>query len=204
MFGFDAFHVGVLDDNLRGLIDQAKQSIKEMPLDRLASAKDLVQRYSIAPPELHFDKVYVTSYEKEVSAEDHPSSFFIRHGESYKRQVVVYHVPVSGDTDFLRYAPNPNLMWTHELQTGRGSEGVEVYFEIIVFGDDGERVKRSYEEIKTNLTKQLTNVTNQIKAYNESLPHQIEEFVNQRKQELTKQSSILDQLGVPVKKSNHD
>lgn len=202
MYSFNLFSEGYLDQYLKYQLAQAKDQIKSLSLQALEDP-DFVQKQvderTIASPELDFEGVFASSYEKEIPASHHPNSFFMDEGRSFPRQVIVYHVPLKGSVEMLKYMPNPAIVWSEEVLQERSAETTNICFEIINFGDDAERVKRSFDEFKQKVTTQLGHIQNQISGYNSGLETFVKECVEARKNELGKQKGVLDSLGVPVK-----
>jgi hypothetical protein len=198
---FKAFQEAYLADHLRERLRYIEEQIRSLRQSELTEAEQKFSKETIAVPVLKFDNAYITHYEKDIPAEEHPQSFFFDRGESYPRQVVVYHVPMEGDTDMLKFAPSTNLLWTYDLEVKRQGEKDEVSFEIIVFTEDPEKFNQQYEQIKNNLTKQLENVSRDVNSYNDSLPTQVTDLISKRRSVLGKQDGFLSSLGVPVKDS---
>jgi hypoxanthine-guanine phosphoribosyltransferase len=67
----------------------------------------LVQKYSFERINIEFDKMTVSSYEKDIPSEYFPTSFYVIEGKSYKKDVIIYHIPFYGNSDLLRYKTNP-------------------------------------------------------------------------------------------------
>lgn len=203
MYSFNLFTEGELSSYLKYQLEREKEAIKSSDLSTISDLdyiKGIVSRLTMTPPQLKFDDVFASDYEKEIPADRHPNAFFIDSGRSFPRQVIVYHIPFVGSLDLLKYKPNPAILWSQEVSQERRGEGTNICLEVINFGDDAERVKREFDEFKQKITTQLGHITNQVKAFNESLDQHISECVEARKKELGKQKGVLDQLGVPVKK----
>jgi hypothetical protein len=156
----------------------------------------LVSKFSLDIPYLKRDEVSVDTSERMIPAEMFPWSFNVYQGKSYPRQVITYHVPFSGDMDLLRYTPSTRIMWTQEMEV----VGQALTFEIVVFSQDSQALKREADSVIDRLAQQLGHLRTQGEAFNASLAEKARTIVEGRKAELLKRSSLLGGLGVPIKK----
>ena len=143
-----------------------------------------------------------------IPASRHPSAmFFMDEDEmdrSFKRQVIIYHFPFSGDINVLDYVPNPHILWTQEfIYDDSSHDEAEITFEVVNFADDPEAVKRQSEQTVGSLKTQLRHISNQLRGHNESLRQEIIQRVRDRKNDLMKKSDFLSKLGVPVRKKEN-
>src|SRR3989338_232977 len=203
---FKPFLKGQLDGVLRNCIEQVRQKVHSEKSDYLLNVDEaeyirhLISEFHIEPPQINTEAKFITYEERMIESERHPSAFFLDPGESYKRQVVIYHLPVTGDVEILNFKPNPSLLWTTELTHETTNEGDFLLFDVINFNNDTEVIKRAENEVIGNLTKQIGNIKNQIDGYNASLPQEVEQIVKARKKDLLDKGDFLSTLGVPVKK----
>ncbi len=153
----------------------------------------------VEPLEIHEDQIYVSSSEQMIPAEYFPRSFDVRSGKSYKKDIIKFHVPFSGNSELLWCKPSSRILWSMEIETS----GNEFCFEIINFSDDAESIKRKKDSNIQNIIKQLGNVISEVDRYNSFIEVQIKQAFESRKQRILAKSGILASLGVPVKKS-HD
>lgn len=202
MHSFTLFSDGYLDQYLKYQQAQIKEEVRSAAasdLNQPEYTKKLVERFRVQPGAFHFDKAFATHYEKEIPAEYHPQAFIMRSGESYKRQVIVYHIPFDGSVELLKYVPNTHLLWAEEVMEEKTPEGTNICFEVINFSNNSESLKSALEEFKQKAGTQLGNINGQVQAFNDSLPTHVDECVNARKAELDKQKSVLGDLGVPIR-----
>jgi hypothetical protein len=156
----------------------------------------LVGRYSIEPLVIHIDQIHVSDREEMVHAGQHPFEFDVRPGARYRRQVIKYNVPYSGDVALLRTTPSSAIIWTTEVEIDHD----EISFDIVNWRDDAEEIKRAADQIVRNISTQAENIANEVNQYNSQLRDKAAEIVKARKQQHLKQSNVLEGLGVPVKK----
>jgi len=123
---------------------------------------------------------------------DEDDGFFGEGGS--KRQVARLSIPFIGDPTLLEYAPNPCGM---TFPKGEVS-GKAVQFDVILWGnpDDSQRVT---DEIQRNcdlLSSCAASINKQVKEFNELLPAQVRGAFTAKLDELTKQHTIFDDLGI--------
>ena len=145
---------------------------------------------------IDFENAFVTTYEKNIPAERFPRGFYVYAGKSYPTDVVVYHLPFSGDEQLLRMVPNSRLLWSVPVYIEDGY----ICFEIIAFRDDSAVIEREANDNIGNIKKQWQNVLNDIRGFNNTLQQRILESFRGRKQHLLKKGDFLAALSVPVKK----
>lgn len=205
---FKPFLKGYLDDVFRNCIEQIRQKVHSEKSDYLLNVNEdeyiehLVSEFRIEPPQINTESKFITHEERMIESERHPSAFFLDPGESYKRQVIIYHLPIAGDVEILNFKPNPSLLWTTELTHETTSEGNFLLFDVVNFNNETETIKRAEDEVIGNLTKQLGNIKNQIDGYNASLPQEAEQIVKARKKDLLAKGDFLSTLGVLVRKKD--
>jgi len=107
----------------------------------------LVDRFSIEPLKIDIDHVYVTSHEVEIPAEQFPRDFYVMAGKSYKKDIIKYHIPFSGNPELLRCVPNPRIMWSVPVEI----ESNEITFDIVNFRNDPEHIKQKADQNIKNI-----------------------------------------------------
>ena len=147
--------------------------------------------------EIHTDAVYASSSEQMIPAEYFPSSFFVNRGNSYKKDVIKFHVPISGNQELLRYTPSSRLLWSMPVEISYD----EFTFEIINFSDDTDAIVREKDSNLKSISQQLNNVNSEVQRYNTTLETQIKSAFDSRKNRIKAKSGILASLGVPIKKT---
>ena len=87
---------------------------------------------SIEPLEIHIEQIYVTSSEEMIPAEHFPRSFYVLDGKSYKKDVIKFHIPFSGNPELFSCTPSNFNLWAVEIELSNE----EICFQIINFNDD--------------------------------------------------------------------
>src|SRR2546423_6797853 len=79
----------------------------------------LVQMFEFDIPHIDFDSTSVSDYETQISPYDYPEHFHFhfasRSATKVDKQVVVYHLPFTGDSELFRYAPSQHKMLYPEV-----------------------------------------------------------------------------------------
>lgn len=148
--------------------------------------------------EIHVDDIYASSSEQMVPAERFPRDFHVYSGKSYKKDVIKFHVPISGNIQLLHCIPSSRIMWSMEIEIDRN----EFCFEIINFRDNADEIVRRKDENIRSIFQQYENVRAEVERANSNLEQHVRNAFNSRKQRIQKSSGVLASLGVPVKKSS--
>lgn len=160
-------------------------------------ASHLKQRYELENVDLLFDDKSVSSSERYISAELFPFDFVVYTGKKYKKDVIKYHIPFSGDSYLLRCFPNTHINWSHPVEM----EGNEITFEIINFRNDPEEIKNRSNEITNSISQQLGFVQGEVDGFNSRLDSIIRQHLQARKEKILKKLDILSKLNVPLRKN---
>ncbi len=192
---------------LRDYLEQKKasivHSIESESDDYLLNVneEDYIQHKSseayVEPLEIHQDLIYASSSEQMIPAEYFPSSFHVHSGKSYKKDVIKFHVPFSGNTELLECAPSSRLVWTMDVELSNK----EFCLESINFSDDAESITREKDSIMKSIMQQLGNVSSEVERYNASIETQVKQAFEARKNRVLAKSGVLASLGVPIKKA---
>lgn len=159
----------------------------------------LRQRYELENVDLLFDDKSVSSSEQYIPAELFPFDFSVYSGKKYKKDVIKYHIPFSGDSYLLQCFPNTHINWSHPVEM----EGNEITFEIINFRNDPEEIKRSSSEITNSISQQLGFVQGEVNGFNSRLDSIIRQHLQIRKEKILKKLDILSKLDVPLRKNQN-
>lgn len=159
--------------------------------------KYLVSAATATPIEFHTDQLTVSSEERMIPAELFPRTFDVYNGQSYKKDVIIFHLPFSGDPEILRCFPNQRLIWTTEVSI----EGKEITFETINFRNSPEEISRSKNETIKNLKQQSNNLNAEIERYNRNIESEIKLALENRRKIIISKTNLLSSLGIPLKKA---
>lgn len=163
----------------------------------------LSKKNIIEEPILHFDDVYADDYEKEISATDFPQSFDVYAGEIYKRRVVQFFVPITGNSEVLKYIPDFTL-----ISFGGGISNFEVEqgnlkLEVVDFYDDAKKIRETYDENVRHSHDKFSLLKKNIDIFNDYLYSYIIEEIKKRKNDFLAKNDFMASLGVPIRKKNN-
>lgn len=200
---FQIFSGKRLDDVLRAIIASAKQAVETEAADYLMNVNEeayishLKDRFSLDPLVLHLDRVQASSEERYVEPRERFAS--MEPGTKYRKQVITYHLPFSGDAGLLRFQPNPGLVWSMAIYVHDDA----ICFEVIDYTGVADDIKRTADRQLGTIRTQWEHQAKQVNAFNASLEATVRQMVGERKKELMSKRSVLDQLGVPIRKSKN-
>lgn len=181
------------------------QSIESESDDYLLNVNenDYVQHKStgayINPLVIHENQIYASSSEQIIPAEYFPNSFRVYSGKSYKKDVIKFHIPFSGNNELLKCAPSSHLMWSMNIEVSQQ----EFCFEIINFSDNAESITKEKDSNMKSIMQQLSNVSSEVASYNTGIENQIKQAFEARKNRILTKSNVLASLGVPIKKTGN-
>ena len=190
------------DQVFRPQLDRAKSEVEALDETLLSQVEDesyalrILSQVRIDPLHLRFDDAYISTHERMIPAEHHPSHRFAVHaGESYPRQIIKYHLPFVGDPDLLRCIPNPRIMWSIGVDVSDN----EITFNIVNWYDNPEDVKREVDQIFDTLRNQYEHLSKQVEVFNTSAQAEIVRMLSCQREKLKKASDFVEALGLPVK-----
>ncbi len=193
------FYSQELSSLIQGYIRQMDAEVLGEDKNRLLNCNEveyiqyLLSKYTIELLEFDWENKYVTDYEAGIPIDD-----FGRQ-RTVEKQIITYHVPYKGNSGLLHAIPSTRIMWTTQVNINTFKS--EISFDIINRNNNPEQIKRDADKIIENIQKQLLNIIKEIEQYNNNFESQIVTAVENRKNELLKQSDLLGSLGVPIKKS---
>lgn len=163
----------------------------------------LLQKYTIDIPEFHFDKVSVSTSEKNISGSEFPSGFFILDKNNiFRKQIFTYHIPYTGNISLLEFKPNPRVMRHFEAEVDRKENCLLI--EIINFyNDDTDKIKQSYNESLSNLSGNYNYIKNNCDEFNKALETFIVSSLDARKKQVLQKNNLLASLGVPIRSNTN-
>lgn len=158
----------------------------------------LIQTHIINFPILDFENVYIESYEKEIPAERFPGNYDVHSGEKYKRDVIVYHIPYSGNIYILRNQGVSSFSMSGSIAVGVSNDSITT--EIINFNSDPEKIKRDFEDCKRYILSDYYTLQKDCARFNNEVLDFAIGKIKERKQKLLSKNNLLSSLGVPLKK----
>lgn len=157
----------------------------------------LVSEFTIPPIKIHRDQLSVSTYEAQITAERHPFSYDVDAGKSYKRDVIKYHLPFTGDPQLLKVKPRPFSSGPRITV-----EGDSICFEIINFDMKPEEIKQESDQIINGLESLNQLLTNDLSDFNRAIETIASQAFDARKRQLLSKKDLMSALGVPIRKSS--
>ena len=197
----------VLEGHKRHILDKVR-SISDLDQMTDAFLEHLVKKSFIEPLAIQFDrmthKLRTEELDGSVIPHNSMAGRMLRSGDfdeselfgegRNKKQVGRLSIPFTGDPMLLEYAPNPC-----GLTAPRGEVcGNRIQFDVILWdnSDDSQRVKGEIQRNRELLSSCAASINKQVKEFNELLPAQVKSAFAAKLDELTKQYTIFDELGI--------
>ncbi len=159
----------------------------------------LVSKNTISPIEIYKNQLTVSTYETQIPAEMFPSTYNVRKGKTYPKDVIKYHLPFTGDQQLLKVRASTYSLSAPLITVEDGC----ICFEIINFELEPARIKQESNQIINSLMSQNQHLTNDLSQFNATIESQASQAFDARKQQLLKKNDLMSTLGVPVKKSSN-
>jgi hypothetical protein len=191
---------GVFGNSARQIESQINQKSEDYILNvsEVEFGEFLIQTHIIDFPTLDFENVYIESYEKEIPADRFPGNYDVRYGEKYKRDVIVYHIPYSGNIYILRNQGVSSFSMSGSIEVGVTDDSITT--EIINFDSDPEKIKRDFEICKRYILSDYHTLQKDCAKFNNEVLDFATGKIKERKQKLLSKNNLLSSLGVPLKK----
>lgn len=201
------FTKGRISEIFQGAFDTIHSIIEKETENYILNANEteytehLESKYKLDIPELHFDQVNVDSYERDVPAEFFPMNFEVGTGKKYKKEIIQFFIPCSGNINLLAYGP------ANIFSFGGGGnfeiKGNSIVAEFINFSNNGEEINRKYQSELNGIHSNYNYLRNDITSYNISLNNHIKSVFSARKLKLLSKNNLLSSLGVPLRKKGN-
>lgn len=160
----------------------------------------LVQKFSLDIPTFHFDKVYVDTVEKDIPGWRFPRFEFMitEPNKMFRKPVIIYHIPYSGQLALLELRPNPFTLMSYEANVDSMQKCILI--EIINFYNDPERIKQQYNQELNDLRSNYENIRRNCLTFNDGLKSSVRHLIEFRRQQVLQKNDLLSSLGVPIKR----
>ena len=195
--GFKAFNEYDLSRTLEAQLSSLREEVKSLvKAGRSEEISALAEKYKLTLLAFDTQNLTVQTKTENIPAEYFPNNFFVERGQSYPKDVLIFHLPFIGDQILLRCVPSTRILWTEEIVL----ENSNVIFELIKFSDDVENIRKERDRIVNFLTQQAGHINKQIEQHNNAINQVIIETETQTRSQISKHEEFLTQLGTPVKK----
>ncbi len=202
---FTMFHGDQVRDFLEHNTQLIQYEIGEAAEDYILNVNEeeyisyLEQKLTIDTPHIDFEQMSVDSYEDEIPAEYFPQTFFVHQGKSYRKQVVVYHLPYTGNPQLFKFTPSTYQLSFPEVYL----QGQYVCFDIINFSNNPDEIKREADRNINSIRFFIGSVIQEVDAYNSQVRANIQGIFNARKKKILDSRNLLASLGVPLRKRDN-
>ena len=199
------FGEGSLTASLNAQIDLARNEVRSEEKARLLGVDEaeyldyLEGKFRVENSVIDWDGISVSEREEMINARYFPPMFNVYEGKSYPKQIVTYHIPFSGDGGLLQLRPSSGIAWTINVTISGG----EILFDIVNWRDDPEEIRQEAQSTIDHIRRLAESVQAQTEQWNTRLRSELEQIVGQRKAEMQKQNALIEQLGVPIKRSEN-
>lgn len=158
----------------------------------------LVSEFTIHPLEIHKDQISASTYEAQIPAEHHPSSYYVHSGKSYPKDVIKYHLPFTGDPELLKVRASTYTFSPPRITVEDGC----ICFEIVNFNLTAEQIKQKADSIINSIESQNQYLTRDLNAFNAQIQSLASQAFDSRKQQLLQKNDLMSSLGVPIRKAS--
>jgi len=171
-------------------------------IDEIEYSERLFSKYSLDFPIVKYEDAFVTTIEKDIPSERFPASFAVFSGKSYKKDVIIYHIPYEGDVDILSFKPNPfSTFGGYSFPIDRTEKCFLI--EIINFSNDTEQIKKAYEASIRYISQDYGSLQKNCEDFNSTLQTSILQMIRSKKEQQANKAQFLTSLGKPIKKEEN-
>lgn len=186
----------------QGIMEQLKRTpentILNTPTDDLVAGA--VDQATPDFPILHDDDTTITEAEEEFEVRrgrDYDFYHDTRGGSrTYKRHIISFHVPVSGNTSLLQLQPSSRVLPGPRAQIARG----ELVIKVESHQKTQEQIKQEFTTRVDEIRRHIETLKNDLRGLPTQIEHASRGYIEQRKAELLKKNSLISSLGFPMKR----
>jgi hypothetical protein len=202
LFEKDAY--SVLAERLAQLRTEVESENRDrfLNLNETQYVEYLVARYRFDPIVFNWDGLTAEPIEKEIPRANFPPNFFFedRSGTA-KKQAFRIRIPYTGDEMLLRCRPSTHRVWSFDVQDERTPRGGVIFLDLINWSDEPEQIKRSVDEVRTNLQHNEGRLRAEIEGFNASLESASRQIFDARKTRLLRDAEVAAAIGIPLHRS---
>jgi len=188
------------------LLEELKRLVRRENEDYILNISEtnfieyLVSELKLDVPEIQFEEAYMEMLEDIVRGDYFPLDFHVSRDKGYKKQIIRYTIPVSGNIELLSYSPTSS----YSFGGGGGSfyiNGGGISTDIINFYNDPEKIKKEIKQQVQGIKTNYTTLKKDIIDFNKSLYVESKREFDKRKNEILSKNDLIASLGIPLKKS---
>lgn len=193
-----------LDRLFQAVTAKAEGVLLSLPEDHLRKLNDrddwlaqMLDQYTLLPVHIDFDNAALSHREAEIPAERFPQfNFHVVPGNRYRKPVIKFHIPYSGQEELLRCSANLGLGAAYadcHLEDGN------ITFEIIDFYEDAREVKPEFDRRRKKIESECHQVNEKVATFNERFPDQLRKTIAHRLATLESRRKAVEGLGFPIR-----
>ena len=205
---FTIFYKNSLDDYFNYFQRAMIQEIEGNPQNYILNVNEqqfisyLIDKFTIDTLDILFDDKSISKHEKLIPASWFPGGgigFSVQPGKSYKKDIIRYHIPFSGNSALFDYRPNSHPLNTVDVLIIDD----DICFDIINFYNDQNKIENQANFNIEILRSNITNINREVNLFNNSLKSKASISFDKRKKHLLKSNDLMFSLGIPIKKSDN-
>jgi len=194
----------------RGDVNQLEDALKESVRKRIHDLKDdyilnvseqeyinyLADDFHLDCPVMLYDDKSIEPRNVLVSSEFFPARWFYYDEGEIERKMYRLHIPFHGDSELLRFRPNPfSLSGWSNFTISYDS----VYVDILDINGDADEIKRECNSYANSLRDMMSSLEKNFSFINKIMPDHIRSTFLIRKKQIQKEHKELVDIGIPIK-----
>lgn len=194
----------------RGDVNQLEEAIKESIKKRIHDLKDdyilnvseqeytdyLAEEFHLDCPVILYDDKSIEPRNVLVSPEYLPASWFYYDEREIERKMYRLHIPFQGDSELLRFRPNPYSLGVWSNYTISYDS---LYVDILDINGDANEIKRRCNSYIDTLKEMMSYLERNYSFINKIIPDHVRSMFTMRKQQIQREYKELVDIGIPIK-----
>ncbi len=161
----------------------------------------LEQKYLVDIPVIDLGNKSADSCEEFIDAELHPGGFAVHSGGKYKRTVIRFYIPFSGNINILRFKPAKVYTFHSGFELSISKNNIII--PVIDFYGKPENIKKDFDSILNDIVPNYAYLEIECLEFNEHLVSFIKHAIVSRKGKINNNYNLLNSLGVPLRKKDN-
>lgn len=204
-----AFYEVYFSDFREVITKQSNKEVEQLTngyilnVDENELLESLHNKYQIDPLIFHFENMEMDQEEKDVSIREAPDRFAFRvddlpYNATARKLVITVYIPYTGNIDLLNCKPSSFMLNYHEVEYNN----THVYFKLVCWYDDTKIYQGKIESYQKFLRENSERLQKDCTEFNKGLRIQLFEAIKLRKEKASKNSSMIESLGIPLRRRN--
>jgi hypothetical protein len=178
---------------------QPDEYFESVPIEEFVEY--LIAKFTIDDfPTLIWEEIQMEFGETEVVGRDLPSSFYVSDpNERFKKQKVVYNVPIEGNSGLLRFHQS-HVFSTAVIYCSLSIKGNILCFSYTDVYNEPSKVESAFNSSKNTVIGMINGVKNEFDTYNRDIKGIIQVEINKRVQKINHINDYKSKFNYPIKK----